>query len=245
MEKQTRTRLKRNIKRWSVAILVLGLAGDVVGIVMSQAEMAALNNEASQANAQAKEADERRVELVGRILSVYGQRQVNPEQSKAITGKLIKLRGTKVDLYVLDVGDAPNSNEFRDALNLGRTVLATLGTANLDVAGWIAESCTSGTNAKGLNVAVPFGTRGKDEEIAQQILSAFPPELRAFNEVQNATVAPPVCTKFSRLGPDRPNQRNPGVARISVIIGRKVEPILTREMLETPDKGRSTLSPKP
>jgi len=55
---EERTRLKARIKRLSMALLLLGLAGDVLGIVMGQAEMAALTREASDAAASAKTARE-------------------------------------------------------------------------------------------------------------------------------------------------------------------------------------------
>ena len=46
---EQRKRLKTGIKRFSMAILVLGLSGDVLGIVMGQAEMEALTKEAGDA----------------------------------------------------------------------------------------------------------------------------------------------------------------------------------------------------
>lgn len=46
---EKRKRLEKGIKRFSMAILVLGLSGDVLGIVMGQAEMAALTKQAGDA----------------------------------------------------------------------------------------------------------------------------------------------------------------------------------------------------
>jgi hypothetical protein len=46
---EERTLLAKRIKRLSTALLVLGLSGDVLGIVMGQAEMALLTKEASDA----------------------------------------------------------------------------------------------------------------------------------------------------------------------------------------------------
>jgi hypothetical protein len=46
---EKRERLKNGIKRFSMAILVLGLCGDVLGIVMGQAEMAVLTKQAGDA----------------------------------------------------------------------------------------------------------------------------------------------------------------------------------------------------
>jgi hypothetical protein len=53
-----RARLKRNIKRWSISLLLLGLSGDVVGINMGQAEMSALTIEAGNAAQSARTARE-------------------------------------------------------------------------------------------------------------------------------------------------------------------------------------------
>jgi hypothetical protein len=50
--------LKKWVKRSSMAILVLGLAGDVLGIVMGQAEMALLTKQAGDAAVSAKKAND-------------------------------------------------------------------------------------------------------------------------------------------------------------------------------------------
>jgi hypothetical protein len=50
-------RLKTRIKRLAMALLLLGLAGDVLGVVMGQSEMAALTREAGDAQKSAKEAE--------------------------------------------------------------------------------------------------------------------------------------------------------------------------------------------
>ena len=42
LDEKNREGLKKNIKRWTIGILLMGLGFDAVGIVMSQAEMAAL-----------------------------------------------------------------------------------------------------------------------------------------------------------------------------------------------------------
>ncbi len=55
---EKRIRLKTRIKRLSMALLLLGLTGDVLGIVMGQAEMVALTKEAGDAAASAKKARE-------------------------------------------------------------------------------------------------------------------------------------------------------------------------------------------
>ncbi|HVM92212.1 MAG TPA: hypothetical protein VMT67_05330 [Terriglobales bacterium] len=46
---EERASLKKHIKRWSMALLLVGLTGDVLGIVMGQAEMAAITEEAGDA----------------------------------------------------------------------------------------------------------------------------------------------------------------------------------------------------
>jgi hypothetical protein len=56
LEAPERARLKRNIKRWSISLLLLGLSGDVVGINMGQAEMASVTKAAGDAATSAKTA---------------------------------------------------------------------------------------------------------------------------------------------------------------------------------------------
>ena len=56
LDEKNREGLKKNIKRWSIGILLVGLGFDAVGIVMSQAEMAALINEAGTASTSADKA---------------------------------------------------------------------------------------------------------------------------------------------------------------------------------------------
>jgi hypothetical protein len=56
LEGEKRSRVKERVKRWAVGILLLGLAGDVVGIVMGQAEMAELTRVAGDAKHSAQAA---------------------------------------------------------------------------------------------------------------------------------------------------------------------------------------------
>jgi hypothetical protein len=55
-EPEERSRIKSAVKRFAIAILLLGLAGDVVSIVTGQAEMAALTKEAGDAKNSAESA---------------------------------------------------------------------------------------------------------------------------------------------------------------------------------------------
>jgi hypothetical protein len=55
-KKGQRARLREMVKRTAVGVLLLGLAGDVVGIVMGQAEMTALTKEAGDAKQSAQNA---------------------------------------------------------------------------------------------------------------------------------------------------------------------------------------------
>jgi len=55
---EERERLRKRIKRLSMALLMLGLSGDVLGIVMSQAEMATLIQETGTAKSSAEAAEE-------------------------------------------------------------------------------------------------------------------------------------------------------------------------------------------
>jgi len=62
---EARNHLHKRIKRFSMAVLVLGLSGDVLGIVMGQAEMAALTKEAGDAATSAKTAHDE-ADVVGK-----------------------------------------------------------------------------------------------------------------------------------------------------------------------------------
>jgi hypothetical protein len=87
-------RTKANIKRWSIGILIVGLAGDALGIVMGQAEIAALIKEAGDAKTSAEiavadaakahieagkavgeagEAETKAGDALGKVASVEGQ----------------------------------------------------------------------------------------------------------------------------------------------------------------------------
>jgi hypothetical protein len=230
---ERKARLKKAIKLSAMAVLLLGLAGDVLGIVMGQAEMATLNNEASHAEDRASEADERRVELVNRILSIYGPRQVSPAQSERIAGGLTGLSGTKVDVYVFAVENPYNPEDFEDSKNVGLAVVRTLRQAHIDAEGWLLTSCHG---AFATNVVV--ATRGdavEDIKNGSQLIKAFQPVIGTDPNVETSLFEPAWCAKVSDLEKGRPNKRKDN-AEISMIIGRKIQPILTREMLELSDE---------
>lgn len=143
--------------------------------------------------------------------------------------KLAGLGGAKIDVYVEDIGDPPDSPEFRDSVKTALAVLRMLRAAHMNAGGWILNSCQGG-HAEALNVTVSGDASDNDRKVAQKVLDSFPHELGAFTAVQDGSPAA-ICTS-SDLDKDRPNKRKPDAA-ISITIGRKINPLLTREMLET------------
>jgi hypothetical protein len=167
-------------------------------------------------------------EETNRIVDIFGPR--HPERHAAdIVKSLTGLESTKIDVYIEDVGDPPDSPEFKDSLKTGSAVLRLLEAAHMNAEGWILNSCQGG-HAEGLNVTLAWNANNNDRKIAQQVLDSFPHELGTFSTVQDASPIA-VCNKFSDLDSGKPNDRQPDAA-ISITIGRKINPILTREMLE-------------
>jgi hypothetical protein len=203
---------------------------------LDSAKEAELRFQLAEAKELTAQADLKRMKLQNRIVDIFGPRQLTPAQSVETTEKLLGLTGVQVDVLVLDFADARDSAEFKDSVSMGRSIQDTLKAANLDVEGWIADSCLDGTWAQGLNVAVHFDAATVDESIAGKILAAFPPALRFVNKVEHWEAAP-FCKTYSDLATTgRSNKRKPGTAKIMVIIGPKTQPLLTREMLEPDDE---------
>jgi hypothetical protein len=221
---------------WSAVVLlgltfIAGFGALVTGKVVGDRQARKLQIDLDAAkNRAGKEESERRA-LVNRILDIYGPRQ--PEKHSAdIVKKLAGLEGVKIDVYVEDIGDPPDSPEFKDSVKTALAVLSMLRAAHVDEGGWIVKSCQGG-HAEALNVSVAEDANDNDRKIARKVLDAFPHELGTFSAVQDGSPAA-FCTLSSELDKDRPNRRKPNAA-ISIIIGRKVNPLLTREMLEPPD----------
>ncbi len=190
---------------------------------------------AGEANDRASHADLKRVELQNRIVNIFGPRQLAAEQSIRIAGKLAGLKGVKIDIFVLVVGDPYAAGDFKDSESIGRTVVRILrGTpVFMDAEGWLLEDC-HGAGASNVVVSVRPGGSEADREIATRVLKALQPEIGTDPEISDS---PPYCTQFSDIDKSKPNTRKHD-APISITIGRKISPLLTREMLE-PDDGQA------
>jgi hypothetical protein len=199
----------------------------------SQKELEATRLKAGEANDRAAQADLKRLKLENRIVDIFGPRQLSTEQSARITGKLAGLRGVKIDVYVLAVGNPYTADDFKDSESIGRTVVRTLreAPAFMDAEGWLLQDC-HGSGASNVVVSVRLPGSDADRKIATQVLKALQPEIGTDPEISDQS---PYCTKFSDLDKSRPNKRKHDAA-ISVTIGRKISPLLTREMLEPDDK---------
>jgi hypothetical protein len=193
-------------------ILVVGLAislaalaatnehfGGTIAELRSQA--AESNKEAAEANERASKADLRRAELENRIVDIFGQRQLSATRSARIVTRLAGLRGVKIDVDVLADATPYSPSDLRDSEAVGLSVVHTLRSARLDVAGWLLASCANGVQVSNL---VVIATGRNELKAASQVLGAFRPEIAVYPEVQDD---PPACTKFSNLDPTAPNKR--------------------------------------
>jgi hypothetical protein len=166
-------------------------------------------------------------------VDIFGPRQLNPEQSARIAGRLAGLKGVKIDVYVLAVGNPYSADDSKDSERIARNVVRTLreAPAFIDAEGWLLEDC-HGSGASNVIVSVRPPSSDADREIATRVIKALQPEIGTDAEISDQS---PYCTKFSDLDGARPNKRKHDAA-ISVTIGRKINPLLTREMLEPVDQ---------
>jgi len=224
---------KKLIAKTSSITLIVGLALSLAALIATNeafnGKIAELNAQAKEAQLRAAQADLKRTELANRMLDIFGPRQLTPEQSAEIVKKLASLKGTKIDVYVMDIGDPPDSPEFKDSVKTGRAVLRILSDSRMNAEGWILNSC-QGATANQLNVSVAGNGSDNDRKIAQKVLAAFPRELGIFSELQNGSEVA-YCKQFSDLDKDKPHKRGHD-ATISITIGKKINPLLTPEMLE-------------
>ena len=176
----------------------------------------------------ASEADLKRAELENRIADIFGPRQLTSEESAQVIANLHGLKRVKVDLFVYKVGNPYNATEFSDESDLALSFVKTFRSAHLDAEGWVLDSCF-GAGASNLVVSAS-GANPNDLTAANKILNALPGEIGVFPEVAIFSPAA-ICQKFSDLDKSHPNKRKHDAA-ISITIGRKISPILTREMLE-------------
>ncbi len=229
------------IEGMASGVLIVGLGVSLGALLMTNehfnARIADLNLKAAQANERAAGDARDRVELENRIADIFGPRRLTLAQSASIVSKLKGLNGVKIDVYVVEPGNAFTSSE--DSVNLGRDVLRTLRAAHMDAEGWILESCT-GVQVSSISV-IATGKGSKNRRIASRVLDAFRTELEMYSKIGDVN---PVCMRFSDLDPTNPNRHGHDAA-ISITIGRKVQPILTHEMLEPTGEQESTPAAKP
>jgi len=104
----------------------------------------------------------------------------------------------------------------------------------MDAEGWLLEDC-HGSSASNVVVSVRQPSTDADRTIALRVLKALQSEIGTDPEISDY---PPYCAKYSDLEKSRPNKRKHD-ATISITIGRKISPLLTREMLEpTEERGK-------
>jgi len=180
-----------------------------------------------------QEADLKRVALANRILDIFGPRQLTAEQSARIVARLADLKGVKIDVYVYGVDNPYVISDFEDSRKIGVEVLRILKRAHMNATGWILKDC-HGSWATGLVIATT-GDDAEDTRIGSQVIKALQGETGTDPNVEKFLFPPNWCTTASDLDESAPNKRQHD-AKISIIVGRKFTPILTREMLEPEDE---------
>lgn len=152
-----------------------------------------------------------------------------------IANNLSGLDGVKIDVFVVDPGDSFTSSE--DSVQLGLDIVRTLRAAKMEAEGWLMKDCPSGVQVANVSVFTLPQSPAKYKVIASQVLNAFRPEIRVASGVGNAV---PYCTTVSPLDKRDSRKKWPGAndTTIGIAIGTKVQPILTREMLEPGDDGK-------
>jgi hypothetical protein len=110
-----RERLRKGIKQVSMALLLLGLAGDVLGIVIGQAQMAVLMQESAQLNRDAeglrKQAEDEQAARI-KIQATVAWRRLPKDQQSVIADHLRNF--PEVRIAVSYLGGMPESSEFAD-----------------------------------------------------------------------------------------------------------------------------------
>lgn len=209
--------------------LVLGVVSTGLVVWMGNIKEAYSQAELKNTEERTAKADLKRVELQNRIADIFGPRQLTTAQSARIGEKLVGLKGVKIDVYVLAVGNPYSADDSKDSENIAHAIVRTLRSAPafMDAEGFLLEDC-HGAGAENVVVSVPLPTSDTDKEIAGQLVDALHPEIGTDLEISEMI---PYCSKFSALDPAMPGKREHGT-KVSITIGRKIQPILTREMLE-------------
>ena len=232
---------KNKLAKIFSVVLVAGLAISLAALKQTNEDfngrMVASNLKASQANERAVEADWQRVQLQNRILDIFGPRQLTEAQSVHIASNLSELKGVKVDVFVYALNGPYTSEDFQDSRNIAMEVTGILRRVGMNAAGWRLNSCLNPGNASNVVVGISGkdgngGSSPTDDKIAARLIKALAPEVGTFPEVNKYPSPAFLCQHpASDLDPQHPNNRQPD-ATINIIIGKKIQPILTHEMLE-------------
>jgi hypothetical protein len=212
----------------SVAMVV----GGIVGELNVEAKLGDLDSRVQDADnkrvvlLQQQTEHERllRVQLQGKIVDIFGLRRLSATQSLAIANKLSGLRGARIDVYAVDPGNPFTSTE--DSETLARDIVSTLRSAGMNAEGWRMTGCFAGVQASNVFLTAPDS--GELHRVALRVISVFRSEILMDPNVEGVKAA---CLKSSHLEGVKPHRPWPDAA-ISITIGRKTQPILTRQMLE-------------
>jgi hypothetical protein len=247
------------LKLWveiiSVALVAGGVFGELaIGIVITSINgtlrsheatlrgdsdqlIALVTREAAEAKDRASQADLKRIALENRIADIFGPRQLTSAQVALIAGRLKGrgMGGTKVDVYVYGVDNPYSLADFEDSHNVAIAVVRALAAAKLDVGGWLLQSCWGASASNVVITTTGTGNAANAFAIGSGLIKAFQPEIGTDPNVETNIFPPAGCQNVLDLDKRRPNHRK-NDATITIVVGRKVQPILTREMLEPADE---------
>jgi hypothetical protein len=212
-------------------LVVLGIGGE---LVFGLGAFIAQEVESTQDESRIAQLQNDNLRLQNRIVDIFGPRNLTPEQSARIAEKLAGLKGAKIDVFVPALASPYDPTEVADSLKTGISVVRTLRAAHMDVGGWLVQSCQPlGASNLVFGVASdePIAKQSLDRQTALQALKAFAPEVGTYPEVEQSYFRVLACTTFSDLDGIGPNTRMHDAA-INITIGIKINPLLTREMLE-------------
>lgn len=97
-EEERKARTRNVVKRFAIGLLVLGLAGDLIGVVIGQAEMKALTKEAGDAAISARNAATSAGEAKQKSDAAKGEADAVEEQTGELTGRLENASGKMSEL---------------------------------------------------------------------------------------------------------------------------------------------------
>lgn len=154
---------------------------------------------------------------IARVYSRLGPRHLMQDQQKRIADKLSKYSGLPVDVYVMPEEDRATMDE---ALTLGKDISGAL-LPFMDVNGRAGITCQPWALI-GVLVSAPQDL-SRDRYAAGDILAALTSEgIDVVPFVPEHTIPP--CSMFGGLS-TKPDKRT-GLAKISIIVGKRPTPIL-------------------